>query len=87
MATLLKSLKKLIQGRFFKEIKRKTDMVMVLEIEIKVDGETLILNKFAEKILSSTIAGAISPLQAEKGSEKKEKIGENWQKIEIELNK
>jgi len=57
-------------------------------MSIYVDDKKIVTNEFVQKILSSTITSAVSSLQAEKGKagEKKE-IGEDWQKIRIEINR
>jgi hypothetical protein len=43
-----------------------------------VDGEEIDLNEFVEKILSGTIAGAVTSLRD---------IKKDWKKIEIEVTK
>jgi hypothetical protein len=43
-----------------------------------VDGEKMDLNEFVEKILSGTIAGAVTSLRG---------IKKDWKKIEIEVTK
>jgi len=49
-----------------------------LSLKLKVDGKDIPLNEFVEKIMNGTITGAISSLKG---------IKENWQKIEIEIQK
>jgi hypothetical protein len=47
-------------------------------LKLKVDGRDIPLNDFVEKILNGSITGAISSLKG---------IRENWEKIEIEIQK
>ncbi|MCW4044128.1 MAG: hypothetical protein NWE94_01255 [Candidatus Bathyarchaeota archaeon] len=47
-------------------------------LKLKVDGKEIPLNKFVEKILNSTIVGAVSSLKG---------IKEDWKKIEIDLSR
>jgi hypothetical protein len=47
-------------------------------LKLKVDGKEIPLNDFVEKILDGSIKGAISSLKG---------ISENWEKIEIEIQK
>jgi hypothetical protein len=49
-----------------------------LSLKLKVDGKDIPLNEFVEKIMNGTITGAVSSLKG---------IKENWQKIEIEIQK
>jgi len=49
-----------------------------LSFKLKVDGKNIPLNEFVEKIMNGTITGAVSSLKG---------IKENWQKIEIEIQK
>jgi len=49
-----------------------------LSLKLKVDGKNIPLNEFVEKIMNGTITGAVSSLKG---------IKENWQKIEIEIQK
>jgi hypothetical protein len=46
-------------------------------MKLKVDGKEIPLNEFVEKLLSGTIAGAVTSLKG---------IKEDWEKIEIELS-
>ena len=53
-----------------------------------MDDKKIVMNEFVQKILSSTITSAVSSLQAEKEkAEEKKEIGEDWQKIRIEINR
>lgn len=57
-------------------------------MSIYVDDKKIVTNEFVQKILSSTITSAVSSLQAEKeNAEEKKEIGEDWQKIRIEINR
>jgi len=57
-------------------------------MSIYVDDKKIVTNEFVQKILSSTITSAVSSLQAEKEkAEEKKEIGEDWQKIRIEINR
>ena len=57
-------------------------------MSIYVDDKKIMMNEFVQKILSSTITSAVSSLQAEKEkAEEKKEIGEDWQKIRIEINR
>jgi len=57
-------------------------------MSIYVDDKKIVMNEFVQKILSSTITSAVSSLQAEKEkAEEKKEIGEDWQKIRIEINR
>jgi hypothetical protein len=47
-------------------------------LKLKVDGKEIPLNDFVEKILNGSITGAINSLKG---------IREDWQKIEIEIQK
>ena len=59
-----------------------------MDIKVYVDDKKIVMNKFVQDILSSTITSAVSSLQAEKEkAEKKRKIGEDWRKIRIEINR
>jgi uncharacterized protein YukJ len=49
-----------------------------LNAKLLVDGEKMDLNEFVEKILSGTIAGAVTSLRD---------IKKDWKKIEIEVTK
>jgi hypothetical protein len=49
-----------------------------LKSKLLVDGEKMDLNEFVEKILSGTIAGAVTSLRG---------IKKDWKKIEIEVTK
>jgi hypothetical protein len=49
-----------------------------LKSKLLVDGEEVDLNEFVEKILSGTIAGAVTSLRG---------INSDWKKIEIEVTK
>jgi hypothetical protein len=49
-----------------------------LKSKLLVDGEEIDLNEFVEKILSGTIAGAVTSLRD---------ITKDWKKIEIEVTK
>ncbi|KXB08727.1 hypothetical protein AKJ56_00500 [candidate division MSBL1 archaeon SCGC-AAA382N08] len=62
--------------------------MLVLNINLEVDEEELVMNEFVRDILSSLITCAVSNLQAKKADpEEKEKIGEEWEKINIEITK
>ena len=45
-------------------------------VKLLVDGKTIPLNEFVEKILSGSIVGAVTSLRG---------INEDWEKIEIEI--
>lgn len=47
-----------------------------MSLKLKVDGKAISTNEFVEKILVSTITGAISSLHG---------VNENWKKIDIEI--
>jgi hypothetical protein len=47
-------------------------------LKLKVDGKEIPLNEFVEKILSGSIMGAVTSLRG---------IKEDWEKIEIEIEK
>jgi len=49
-----------------------------LSLKLKVDGKEIPLNEFVEKILGGTITGAVTALRG---------IKEDWNKIEIEIQK
>jgi hypothetical protein len=49
-----------------------------LSLKLKVDGKDIPLNEFVEKILSGTIVGAVTSLRG---------IKENWEKIEVEIQR
>jgi len=49
-----------------------------LSLKLKVDGKDIPLNEFVEKILSGSIVGAVTSLRG---------IKEDWEKIEIEIEK
>jgi len=49
-----------------------------MEVKLLVDGEQIDLNEFVVKILSGTIAGAVTSLRG---------IKKDWKKIEIEVTK
>jgi hypothetical protein len=49
-----------------------------LSLKLKVDGKEIPLNEFVEKILSGTIVGAVTSLRG---------IKENWEKIEVEIQR
>ena len=51
---------------------------MLMEVKLLVDGEQIDLNEFVVKILSGTIAGAVTSLRG---------IKKDWKKIEIEVTK
>jgi hypothetical protein len=50
--------------------------VIGLSVKLVVDGKKIDLNEFAEKILSGSIAGAVTSLRG---------ISKDWKKIEIEV--
>jgi hypothetical protein len=50
--------------------------VIGLIVKLVVDGKKIDLNEFAEKILSGSIAGAVTSLRG---------ISKDWKKIEIEV--
>ncbi|KXA90665.1 hypothetical protein AKJ36_00245 [candidate division MSBL1 archaeon SCGC-AAA259I07] len=59
-----------------------------MDINLEVDDEKIVMNKFVRKILTSMISSAVSNLQSEKEDpEEYEEIGENWQKIKLEITK
>jgi hypothetical protein len=47
-------------------------------MKLKVDGKEIPLNEFVEKFMSGSLTGAINSLKG---------INENWEKIEIEIQK
>jgi len=47
-----------------------------MSVKLLVDGKTIPLNEFVEKILSGSIVGAVTSLRG---------INEDWEKIEIEI--
>jgi len=47
-------------------------------LKLKVDGKEIPLNEFVEKILNGVIVGAVASLRG---------IREDWEKIEIEVEK
>jgi hypothetical protein len=49
-----------------------------MSLKLKVDGKEVPLNEFVEKILRSTIVGAVTALRG---------IKEDWKKIEIEISR
>ena len=49
-----------------------------MSLKLKVDGKDIPLNEFVEKILSGSIVGAVTSLRG---------IKEDWEKIEIEIEK
>ena len=59
-----------------------------MDMSIYVDDKKIVMNEFVKNILTSTIISAVSSLQAEKEKAGEErKIGEDWQKIRIEINR
>jgi len=52
--------------------------VMGLGVRLVVDGEEIGLNEFVTKILSGTVAGAVTSLRD---------VKKDWKKIEIEVTK
>jgi hypothetical protein len=51
---------------------------MCLDAKLLVDGEEIALNEFVVKILSGTIAGAVTSLRG---------IKKDWKKIEINVTR
>jgi hypothetical protein len=51
---------------------------MPLDVKLLVDGEEIDLNEFVTKVLSGTIAGAVTSLRG---------IKKDWKKIEIEVTR
>jgi hypothetical protein len=51
---------------------------MPLETKLSVDGEEIALNEFVSKILSGTVAGAVTSLRG---------INKTWKRIEITVTK
>ncbi len=49
-----------------------------MSLKLKVDGKEIPLNEFVEKILNGTITGAVTSLRG---------IREDWQKLEIEIQR
>ncbi|MDQ7032489.1 MAG: hypothetical protein Q9M37_07210 [Desulfonauticus sp.] len=49
-----------------------------MDVKLLVDGEEISLNEFVTKILSGTIAGAVSSLRG---------IKKNWKTIEIKVTR
>lgn len=59
-----------------------------MDIKLEVDNRKIVMNKFVREILTSVLTCAVSNLQEEKESTaEKEKIGENWKKINLEIKK
>ncbi len=59
-----------------------------MDILVYVDDKKIVMNEFVQNVLSSVITSAVSSLQVEKEkAEEKREIGEDWQKIRIEINK
>ena len=52
--------------------------VMLLDVKLLVDGEEINLNKFVVKMLSGTIAGAVTALHG---------IKKDWKEIEIKVTR
>jgi hypothetical protein len=52
--------------------------VILLDVKLLVDGKEINLNEFVVKILSGTIAGAVTSLRG---------INKDWRKIEIEVTR
>jgi len=51
---------------------------MLLDVKLLVDGEEINLNKFVVKMLSGTIAGAVTALHG---------IKKDWKEIEIKVTR
>jgi hypothetical protein len=49
-----------------------------LDVKLLVDGEQIDLNEFVTKVLSRTVAGAVTSLRG---------IKKDWKKIEIEVTR
>ena len=49
-----------------------------METKLSVDGEEIVLNEFVNKILSGTVAGAVTSLRG---------INKTWKKIEITVKR
>ena len=49
-----------------------------MDVKLLIDGEAVDLNQFVEKILSGTIAGAVTSLRD---------INRDWKKIEITVTR
>ena len=59
-----------------------------MTIELEVDDESVVMNEFVREILTSMITCAVSNLQKEKEKpSKKNKIGDDWERIDIEITK
>nr|AGF93421.1 hypothetical protein FLSS-25_0022 [uncultured organism] len=59
-----------------------------MNIILEVDDEKVVMNKFVREMLSAVISCAVSNLQVEKADpEKKKKIGEDWEKVNLEITK
>ena len=52
--------------------------VTKMSMKLKVDGKEIPLNDFVEKFMAGSITGALSSLKG---------IDENWNKVEIEIQK
>jgi hypothetical protein len=52
--------------------------VKLLAVKLSVDGETVDLNNFVEKILNGTIVGAVTSLR---------EVNKDWKKIELVVTK
>ena len=50
----------------------------MLALKLKVDGKEIPLNEFVERILNGTLTGAVTALRG---------IKDDWEKIEIEIEK
>ena len=49
-----------------------------LGLKLKIDGKEIPMNEFVERIMDGTIIGAVSSLKG---------IKEDWEKIEIEIQR
>ena len=49
-----------------------------MDVKLLVDGEQIDLNEFVTKVLSGTVAGAVTSLRG---------IKKDWKKIEIEVTR
>lgn len=52
--------------------------MIVVDVELLVDGEKISLNKFVVKILGGTVVGAVSALRG---------VKEDWKEIKIQIKR
>jgi hypothetical protein len=52
--------------------------VILLEVNLLIDGKTIELNEFTKEFLAGTLQGAVSPLRG---------INRNWKELEIKIKR